>query len=246
LHERLRQELITEGNCYPREALIELMRFCQRHKLHLISDEIYALSVFENPDFPNAAPFASALSLDTTDVIDSDLVHVIYGLSKDFGVAGLKVGCLISRNEELKKATTAVQRFCALSGPSVVIATQMLENREWTRSIINLSRKRLAEAYAFITGSLREMGVRYLEGGNAGFFVWVDLTQWLPPEGMKSEGATREQMLAQKFLDHGVHLQPGEEHGRKGWFRVVFTALEKVALDEGLRRIEQTLRDVSW
>lgn len=222
------------------------MRFCQRHKLHFTSDEIYALSVFENPDFPNATPFASALSLDTTDVIDSDLVHVIYGLSKDFGVAGLKVGCLISRNEELKKATTAVQRFCALGGPSVALATQMLENREWTRSIINLSRKRLTEAYAFITGSLREMGVRYMEGGNAGFFVWVDLTQWLPPEGMKSEGATREQMLAQKFLDHGVHLRPGEEHGRKGWFRVVFTALERVALDEGLRRIEQTLRDVSW
>jgi len=221
------------------------MRFCQKHKLHFISDEIYALSVFENPDFPDAAPLTSALSIDTTDIIDGDLVHVIYGLSKDFGVAGLKVGCLISRNEELKKAVTAVQRFCAVGGPSVAIATQMLEDREWIRTIVELSKSRLAEAYAFFTGRLRDIGIRYMEGGNAGFFVWFDLTPWLPPASVEGEG-TREQMLAQKFLDHRVHLQPGEEHGREGWFRAVFTALEKEALDEGLWRIEQTLRDVSW
>lgn len=222
------------------------MRFCQRHRLHFISDEIYALSVFENPDFPDAAPFTSALSIHTTDVIDADLVHVIYGLSKDFGVAGLKVGCLISRNEALKKAVTAVQRFCGVSGPSVAIATLMLEDREWMASIVKLSRRRLTETYTFVLGRLRDMGIRYMEGGNAGFFVWFDLTPWLPPTSIGSEGVTREQMLAQKFVDHGVQLQPGEEHGREGWFRVVFTALEKEALDEGLRRIEQTLKDVSW
>ncbi|KAF3035954.1 hypothetical protein E8E12_006340 [Didymella heteroderae] len=234
------------GKCYPKETLVELMRFCQRHTLHFISDEIYALSVFENLDFPDAVPFSSALSIDTQTVIDADLVHVIYGLSKDFGVAGLKVGCLISRNNELKSAVTTVQRFCGISGPSVSIATQMLENREWMRSITELSKTRLAEAYMLISGRLRDMGIRYMEGGNAGLFVWVDLTPWLPPTNLESEGATREQMLAQKFFDHGVHLQPGEEHGREGWFRVVFSALEKLAMDEGLRRIEQALGDVIW
>lgn len=221
------------------------MRFCQRHNLHFISDEIYALSVFENPDFPDAAPFMSTLSIDTVDVIDTERLHVIYGLSKDFGVAGLKVGCLISRNKELKKAVTAVQRFCAVGGPSVAIATQMLEDREKIRSIVDLSRIRLTKAYVLITARLRNIGIRYMEGGNAGFFVWIDLTPWLPPVGTDGEG-TREQMLAQKFLDHGVHLQPGEEHGREGWFRVVFTALEEEVLYEGLRRIEQTLNDICW
>lgn len=238
--------LILVGKCYPKETSIQLMRFCQRHRLHFISDEIYALSVFENPDFPDAAPFTSALSIDTTDVIDTDLVHVIYGLSKDFGVAGLKVGCLVSRNKALKKAVTAVQRFCGVSGPSVAIATQMLEDREWMASIVELSRKRLTETYMFTLGRLRDAGLKHMEGGNAGFFVWLDLTPWLPPTTLESKGATGEQMLAQKFVDHGVHLQPGEEHGREGWFRVVFTALEKDTLDEGLRRIKETLREVSW
>lgn len=233
------------GKCYQKETLVELMRFCQRHSLHLISDEVYALSVFDNPDAPDAAGFTSALSIDTTNIIDANLVQVIYGLSKDFGVAGLRVGCLISRNEELKKAVTAVQRFCSVGGPSVAIATHMLEDRDWIRSVVELSRTRLAEAYTFVTRRLTDMGVKHIAGGNAGFFVWIDLTSWLPPADTKVREETREQMLAQKFVDRGVFLQPGEEHGREGWFRIVFTVDSNV-MEQGLMRIERTLQEVSW
>ncbi|KAF1933589.1 PLP-dependent transferase [Didymella exigua CBS 183.55] len=190
------------GRCYTRETLIELMRFCQRRGLHLISDEIYALSVFENPDAPDATCFTSALSISPTDVINPDLVHVIYGLSKDFGLAGLKIGCLVSRNEQLKKAVTAVQRFCGVSGLSVAVATQMLEDRDWVRSIVGVSKRRLAQAYAFITRRLKVMGVKFFEGGNAGFFLWIDLTPWLPPVNSETGGATRAAKCSQKDLYH--------------------------------------------
>jgi hypothetical protein len=36
------------GRCYPRDALLEFMRLCRRHGAHLVSDEVYALSVFPN------------------------------------------------------------------------------------------------------------------------------------------------------------------------------------------------------
>lgn len=58
------------------------MRFCQKHSLHLISDEIYALSIWENPDAPDAPGFTSILSIDTNDLIDPSLVHVLWGMSK--------------------------------------------------------------------------------------------------------------------------------------------------------------------
>ena len=58
------------------------MKFCQRHKIHLISDEIYALSVWENPEAPDAVTFESVLSIDTTGIIDPGLVHVLWGMSK--------------------------------------------------------------------------------------------------------------------------------------------------------------------
>ena len=77
------------------------------------------------------------------------------------------------------------------------------------------------------------------------FFVWMNLNPWLPPERTRLGGDTREQMLAQKFVNNGVFLQPGEEHGREGWFRLVFS-LDKGLVEEGLRRIEKTLKEVSW
>lgn len=71
-----------QGRCYPRDVLIGLMKFCQRHKIHLISDEIYALSVWENPEASDAVTFESVLSIDTTGIIDPGLVHVLWGMSK--------------------------------------------------------------------------------------------------------------------------------------------------------------------
>ena len=79
------------GRCYPKTALEECLRFCHRRKIHLISDEIFALSTFESPDLPEAIPFTSALSLDATALgCDPSLIHVVWSTSKDFGSAGIK------------------------------------------------------------------------------------------------------------------------------------------------------------
>lgn len=92
---------------------------------------------------------------------------------------------------------------------------------------------------------LSEIGIEYVEAGNAGFFVWVDLSSCLPA-GTEGEGRERrEQRLAQRFVDNGVFLQPGEEHGRLGWFRLVFT-LERHVVEEGLKRIEKTVKEIGW
>jgi aspartate/methionine/tyrosine aminotransferase len=58
------------------------MQFCQKHSLHLISDEVYALSVWENPEAPNAPGFTSALAIDPDGLIDRDLIHVLWGMGK--------------------------------------------------------------------------------------------------------------------------------------------------------------------
>ncbi|KAF1915629.1 pyridoxal phosphate-dependent transferase [Ampelomyces quisqualis] len=234
------------GRCYPRSTLLAFLFFCAKYSLHLISDEIYALSVFSNPTTNTTpVPFTSILSIPTSDIIDSNLVHVTYGLSKDFAAAGLKIGALITRNKALRKAVHAVLRFHGASGPSVALATAMLEDRDWCRGFIELSRERIACAYAFVTARLDSMGVGYFEGGNAGFFVWADLSMYLPPEE-RGSGFERECMLAEKLVDGGVFLHPGEEHGmRTGWFRVVYTMEERV-VEEGMRRLGKVLGCIQW
>jgi aspartate/methionine/tyrosine aminotransferase len=84
------------SRCYPRKAIVECMEFCQERGLHLISDELYALTTLN--DAPEgAAPFASALSLTEPLVpegavkVDPSRVHVVWSASKLFGSSGLRV-----------------------------------------------------------------------------------------------------------------------------------------------------------
>ncbi|KAJ4347280.1 uncharacterized protein N0V89_011220 [Didymosphaeria variabile] len=220
------------GRCYPKETLSALMRFCQKHGIHLISDEIYSFSGFDSAE-PGTHPFTSVLSLEPE--IDGDLLHVIYGMAKDYAVPGLRVGALITRNQALLKALKSVVRFHNPSGPSVAIGTAMLEDRVWLRSFIKLSRERVGDAYTYFTGRLSKMGVKYLSRVNAGLFVFVDLSPWLSEDVGQGQTA-REQELAQRSLDQGFFLQPGEEHALEpGWYRLVYT-VERRVMDEGLRR----------
>lgn len=68
------------GRCYSPAALRALADFCQNKDLHLISDEIYALSVYQRPNHANES-FTSVLSMGQ-EIISPDRVHVLYGLSK--------------------------------------------------------------------------------------------------------------------------------------------------------------------
>jgi aspartate/methionine/tyrosine aminotransferase len=83
------------GRCYSRAVLEECFKFCDARGIHLVSDEVFALSTFESPDLPDATPFTSALSLDPAALgCDPSRIHVIWSMSKDFGSSGIKLVCL--------------------------------------------------------------------------------------------------------------------------------------------------------
>ncbi|KAL5334753.1 aspartate aminotransferase [Aspergillus crustosus] len=214
------------GRCYPTETLIEILEFCNKHQLHLISDEIYALCVFDSGN-ADAPPFTSVLSLATPELIDPSLVHVLYGFAKDFASGGLHLGFIISRNDELRRALSGMLRFHGPSSAVETIGTAILEDEDFVAKYTEKSQNNLAYSYQIAT--------------NAGFFLYADLSPYLlgdeslnPPE--------REFALAQKFLDNGLFLHPGEEHCKEaGWFRLVYTHDEDV-LREGLQRLFKTVK----
>ncbi|KZL67726.1 1-aminocyclopropane-1-carboxylate synthase (ACC synthase) [Colletotrichum tofieldiae] len=224
------------GRCYPRETLVRIMRFCEKHKIHLVSDEVYGLSVFSSSG--SLPTFTSVLAIDPEGIIDPDLVHVEYGLAKDFAASGMRLGALVSRNRALHEAFSSVVRFHSPAGPSVAIAAAMFEDREWHDAFISKSRERIAAAYEFVTGWLKESGIGHIEA-NTGFFVYIDLSPWLPPtEGYESD-QEREFALAESILEKGVFLHPCEEHClAPGWFRLVYTQPQSI-VGEGLRSAGQ-------
>lgn len=80
------------GICYSKDTLEQLIKFCDSHAIHFISDEVYGLSVFEPKDEPVLQPFVSVLSLDLDSLkVERSRVHMVWGTSKDFGQSGLRM-----------------------------------------------------------------------------------------------------------------------------------------------------------
>ncbi|RBQ69970.1 hypothetical protein FVER14953_04003 [Fusarium verticillioides] len=171
--------------------------------------------------------------------LDPELLHVTYGLSKDFGAAGLRLGAIITRSQPVLRAIEAAMRFNNPSGASLAIGSAMLEDREWCRAFIDSSRLKLAKAHRHITSQLRDMGIKYLPGSNAGFFIWVDLSPYLPSDF--DGDSNQEFALAKRFHKMGVFLHPCEEHSiEPGWFRMVYSQ-DPRTVTEGLRRIHKAI-----
>ncbi|KAJ5659809.1 hypothetical protein N7507_006260 [Penicillium longicatenatum] len=235
---RIRAVLIVNpnnpvGRCYPADTLKAIARFCDKNNIHLISDEVYASCVFDSGD-PDAVPFTSILALDLKEIIDPNLVHVLYGFSKDFASGGLHLGFLITQSQQLVQACKMILRLHSASQAAITIGTTILDDQDFVSSFTAKSRESLAAGYRLVTSILEQGGIDYAKGGNAGFFVYVNLSPFLSNDG--SPAQEQEFALAQKLVDAGVFLHPGEEHGKDlGWFRLVFSQDENT-LREGLRR----------
>jgi aspartate/methionine/tyrosine aminotransferase len=98
------------GRYYSRTTLIEIAGFCGRNNLHLICDEIYALSGFESPEDIKLPGFTSVLSIEA-DIQNSILpenIHCLYGASKDWAMGGIRLGFLVTRNQKVFQACRKV------------------------------------------------------------------------------------------------------------------------------------------
>ncbi|GFF75125.1 1-aminocyclopropane-1-carboxylate synthase 6 [Aspergillus lentulus] len=225
------------GRCYPRETLEALLRFCQKYQIHLISDEVYALSVYGDDDSTDG--FVSILSLDPVPLgVDPALIHVLYGMSKDFAASGLRLGCLISRNERFLQAVLSMSRFHWPSHISCSIATAVLEDRDFVESFLQKSRRLLRSQRDLAARALDEAGIPYAQGGIAGFFLWIDLSKCLDKAILTSQdGWAAELDLSRRLQQIGVEMSTGYAYHNEvpGWFRVLFS-LDEESLKEGLSR----------
>ncbi|KAJ5991942.1 hypothetical protein N7451_007666 [Penicillium sp. IBT 35674x] len=231
------------GRCYPRATIDSLVKFCQNRQIHLISDEIYALSVWENRVDVDVGfnKFESMLSRDTANLIDPGLVHVLWGMSKDFGANGLRVGAIISQSSpEFHIAQRCLSLYSFVSSMSDQITACILQDDVFTDRYIQKNQEMLAQSHECLVQILKVHGIEYSHGCNAGFFLWINLGK----KYLQSHHEAAEQeielteLIFQKLLEKKVYVAHGIAYGSEnpGWFRVVF-AHPRPWLEEAMRRI---------
>ncbi|KAH8085861.1 pyridoxal phosphate-dependent transferase [Filobasidium floriforme] len=228
------------GITVSRSTLIGYCKFAQKHDLHLVSDEIYAMSVYENKSFPGARPFCSALSIDLERDIeghfDKGRLHCVYGMSKDFSANGFRIGALITQhNPRLLRTLAQLSIQIKISSPADVIFSTLLTS-DYLPTFLRLNQSRLSVAQERVRTWFERRQV-VVRDCNAGHFVWVNLG---PRIGIKTRD--EETRVFQKLLDGGLYVAPGSAYHHKtpGWFRVTFSVPPE-NLEAGLERLEDLL-----
>lgn len=222
------------------------MRFAERHNLHIISDEIYALSVFDSPNNPRAIPFTSILSIDPVAVGCSPArVHAIYGASKDWGANGFRVGALISQsNPELHSAMESNALLMKVSSVADRLWSGLLLDEVQLPLYIKMNKQRMSDAYRTATNWLERHEIPF-RPANAGHFIVMDLSRFLSyvdNSGRKLSPVEAEEQLANRLMLGGVNVARGAAYSfpTSGWFRLTFT-LRSDYFTLGLKRIEVVL-----
>ncbi|EER41140.1 conserved hypothetical protein [Histoplasma capsulatum H143] len=214
------------GQCYTQEVLEACLKFCQRRDIHLIADEVYAMTTFSSAEISDPAPFISALSLDASALrCDRSRIHTIWGTSKTFGSSE----CRMDNGEANFRPTAASNTQLSLL--SALSATSLLSSPTLPL-LVALSSARLAESYILVTTFFIRHHIDYIPV-NAGLNIFARLA----PSAKTWED---ESAIITKLKAKGVVVQGGGSyHGtfkEKGWVRISF-AREEHLLQDALHRI---------
>uniref|UniRef100_A0AAV2L478 1-aminocyclopropane-1-carboxylate synthase-like protein 1 n=1 Tax=Knipowitschia caucasica TaxID=637954 RepID=A0AAV2L478_KNICA len=218
---------------YTQTEIIAFLEFAKRNELHVIVDEVYMLTVFDE-----SAIFPSVLSLES--VPDPQRTHIMWGMSKDFAMAGLRIGTLYSENRAVVAALAQLGSFHGIPGQTQHQVAQLLRDREWINNkFLPENRSRLKSAHSFLTNELKRLGIPFLDRP-AALFVWADLRKYLMEFTFEDELS-----LWRCFLRHKVVLSCGQAFScsAPGWFRIVF-ADQQHPLELGLRRFKEALSEI--
>ena len=223
------------GVVYRPITMINSVEWARGRGMHTIVDEIYALSVHR----PKESEFESIIRLLNNEMHDD--VHLLYGLSKDFGASGFRVGFLYTQNTFLLAALSNLNIFSGVSHPVQLILAEILTDDDFLDGFLDDCRATLLWSHAICVQKLEEMVVPYA-AAEAGLFVYIDLSALLPEQSW--EGERRLARLIEQAAR--VVLAPGEHmyEKRPGHFRICYSWVTPEVLEIAMERLSFIVKKI--
>ena len=217
------------GRVDPPEKVDELLTWGEARGIHVVIDEVYALSVFGEDKFVSGAELRTEMS---------DWLHIVWVFSKDFALSGFRSGLIYTHNERLHRAVDLLSYWAPTSGDTQSLLCQVIADRPWVDWFLAENRRRLADAYRQVTAVFDSYGIGYIPGG-AGFFFLIDVRPYMDEQTWEAEDRLWHRILN----EIKVNITPGSacRNPEPGFMRVVFACAPTEAAVEGAGRVGRFL-----
>lgn len=228
------------GIVYSKKQITEIATWCIKNKIHLVVNELYALSSvnIDDSDLSTAydPAFETVSIAKLIENMDSTYLHMIYGFSKDFGISGMRVGIMYSKNELFLQAFKNLNTPHMVSNLTQWLVQEVLSDKKFIKNYIKENKKRLTASYKVVTQMLDSIAVPYVNARGS-LFVWLDLSELLAEKTPEAENT----LWRSLYDDYGVLLTPGTGfgHSKLGQFRLVHTFLQEKPLVKAMKQIKQ-------
>jgi 1-aminocyclopropane-1-carboxylate synthase len=213
------------GQVRSRDEVRAVVEWAERRQIHLVADEIFALSVFGDTAFPSVASLRDTLG---------DAVHLVWSFSKDFGASGLRCGVLVSENTQVMQAVGGLAYWAVCSGHTQHLLSGFIDDDAAVDAYLGEMRAGLADAYQRVTAGLEAIGVSYVPA-DAAFFLVCDLRPHLDSPSWEAEHALWSRLLQRA----NVNLTPGRacRINEPGFFRLCYASDSVAAVEKAIGRL---------
>ncbi|CAB9519566.1 Probable inactive 1-aminocyclopropane-1-carboxylate synthase-like protein 2 [Seminavis robusta] len=222
------------GVVYEPAVMKQAIDWARSNKMDTVVDEIYALSVFDDSD---SCDFQSILQ-----ILDNDLgvdVHMVWGLSKDFGASGFRIGVVYTQNELLIEALGNLFTFAWVSQPVQFMMADLLNDKPFVDDFLAQACQRLKHSYELCTRVLSELEIPFVKA-HAAMFVYLDLSELISTVEQEEQFGKVVMKRARMVLTPGT-----TQHDPKpGGFRICYAYVPADVLEIGMERLRKVVTTI--
>lgn len=208
------------GRLMTEETINGIAALAKKHKLIVITDEVYRKLIYDNRKYTNIATLSGM----------NDYAVIINSLSKEFCMTGYRVGYLLGPEDIVSTVVKLQENVAACTPlPSQYAAIEALGSKEdYSANMVEIFTSRRNRLY---DGLRNVEGIKIMKP-EATFYAMVDI---------KGLGYESSEAFAYDLLNEArVALVPGVAYGNvcEGFVRIAFT-IEEEKIAEGCRRIAE-------
>ena len=215
------------GMVYHADLIAQIVDFCERRKIYLITDDIYHKLVFDGRRAQPAYAY-------TDRQLEDSMIIVVNGVSKLYGMTGFRIGWAVAPRR-LVQVMTNVQAQTT-SCTSAVLQSAAEGALNGMQNVVENLRLTFQNNRDVIYQELRSVtGIRVNKPEGA-FYILPDFRAYLPSAEAK-DSVEMARFLLRKAL---VVTVPGKEFGMEGHLRLSFAGTIK-ELTSAVERIKWAL-----